>query len=26
MMAAEERVIPWVVVQRARARRLGQAA
>jgi DNA-binding NtrC family response regulator len=26
VMAAEERVIPWVVVQRARARRLGRAA
>ncbi len=26
MMAAEERVIPWAVVQRARARRLGRAA
>jgi len=26
VMAAEERVIPWAVVQRARARRLGQAA
>lgn len=26
IMAAEERVIPWAVVQRARARRLGRAA
>jgi two-component system response regulator HydG len=26
VMAAEERVIPWVAVQRARARRLGRAA